>query len=36
MLQPVIAKGYPKEEDLKALDRLADDVASRHKGMGLL
>ncbi len=36
MLQPVIAKGYPKEEDLKALDRLADDVASKHKGMGLL
>jgi flavorubredoxin len=36
LLQPVIAKGYPKEEDLKALDRLADDIASRHKSMGLL
>jgi len=36
VLQPVIAKGYPKEEDLKALDRLADDITSRHKGMGLL
>jgi flavorubredoxin len=36
VLQPVIAKGYPKEEDLKALDRLAEDIASRHKGMGLL
>ncbi len=36
VLQPVIAKGYPKEGDLKALDRLADDIASRHKSMGLL
>lgn len=36
VLQPVIAKGYPKEEDLKALDRLADDIATRHRGLGLL
>ncbi|MBC7327307.1 FprA family A-type flavoprotein [bacterium] len=31
VLQPVLAKGYPKEEDFKALDNLADEIAKRHK-----
>lgn len=28
---PVLAKGYPKEEDFKALDQLAEEIATRHK-----
>ncbi len=31
ILQPVIAKGYPKESDFAALDRLADEILARHK-----
>jgi flavorubredoxin len=31
MLDPVIAKGYPKEEDFKGLDRLADTIVERHR-----
>jgi flavorubredoxin len=30
-LPPVLAKGYPKEEDFKALDQLAEEIATRHK-----
>ncbi len=30
-IEPVIVKGYPKEGDLRALDRLADDILTRHK-----
>jgi flavorubredoxin len=32
-LPPVLAKGYPKEEDFKALDQLAEEIATRHKGL---
>jgi flavorubredoxin len=32
-LPPVLAKGYPKEEDFKALDQLAEEIAARHKGL---
>jgi len=31
ILQPVIAKGYPKESDFAALDRLADEIFAGHK-----
>ena len=34
-LDPVVCKGYPREMDLKALERLADDVALKHAGLGL-
>jgi flavorubredoxin len=30
-LEPVLVKGHPKDEDFKALDRLADDILRRHK-----
>jgi flavorubredoxin len=30
MIEPVIVKGYPKEDDFKALDRLADEILKRH------
>lgn len=31
ILDPVIIKGFPKEEDLKALDALADNIHKKHK-----
>lgn len=32
-LPPVLAKGYPREKDYKALEELADDIARRHQGL---
>ena len=34
ILEPVMVKGYPKKEDLAALDRLADAIAGRHRTLG--
>ena len=31
ILEPVVIKGHPKEDDYAALDRLADDILSKHK-----
>ncbi|RLJ01817.1 MAG: FprA family A-type flavoprotein [Candidatus Aenigmatarchaeota archaeon] len=31
ILEPVLVKGYPKENDLKALDKLADEISNKHK-----
>jgi len=31
LIDPVIIKGFPKEDDFKALDRLADDILRKHK-----
>lgn len=36
LITPVIAKGYPKEEDFKNLDIMADEISQRHKDLGLL
>lgn len=36
MLPNVVAKGFPKEEDFKQLDRLADDILLKHKELGLV
>ena len=33
LLPPVMAKGLPKEEDLKKIDDLASAIAFRHKGL---
>ena len=30
LLEPVLAKGYPKEDDLATLDDLADEIAKKH------
>ena len=35
LLEPVVAKGYPREEHLAALDALADQIAQRHKSIGI-
>jgi len=34
VLDPVIIKGFPREEDLKALDNLASTIAKKHKERG--
>ncbi len=31
LLEPVISKGFPKEDDFKALDSMADTIAQKHK-----
>jgi flavorubredoxin len=31
ILEPVIAKGYPKDDDFIALDKLADEILAKHK-----
>jgi flavorubredoxin len=31
MLDPVVVKGYPKTEDLSALEKLADQILEKHK-----
>jgi flavorubredoxin len=33
LLEPVIVKGLPKEDDFKALDNLAGTIAEKHKGL---
>ncbi|MEO0095966.1 MAG: FprA family A-type flavoprotein [candidate division WOR-3 bacterium] len=36
LIPPVIAKGYPKQNDYKALDVLADNILNKHKEMGII
>lgn len=36
LLEPVIIKGYPKEEDLKLLEKLADEIYRKHKENNIL
>lgn len=36
ILPPVIAKGYPKENDFKLLDRLAENILEKHKSIGIV
>jgi flavorubredoxin len=36
MMTPVVVKGYPKQEDLLALERLADEIVEKHKQAGIL
>ncbi|MBN2288297.1 MAG: FprA family A-type flavoprotein [Candidatus Glassbacteria bacterium] len=33
LLDPVITRGHPGEDDFKALDKLADTIARRHQGL---
>jgi flavorubredoxin len=34
LLEPVLAKGFPKEADFQALDTLANTIAQKHKELG--
>jgi flavorubredoxin len=31
VLEPVLCKGYPRETDFKALEKLAEAIAQKHK-----
>jgi flavorubredoxin len=31
MLEPVLVKGHPREEDFKSLDKLADEILKKHQ-----
>ena len=35
VLEPVLAKGDPKDADFASLDRLADDILRKHKEIGI-
>lgn len=35
ILEPVLCKGYPREEHFEALDDLADTIAEKHGSLGL-
>ncbi len=35
LLNPVVAKGHPKEADFQALDRLADEILAKHREAGV-
>lgn len=36
LLEPVVIKGFPKEKDFQALDRLADEILKKHKEHSLV
>jgi flavorubredoxin len=36
LLEPVIVKGYPKTPDFKALDKLADNIHTKHEALGII
>ena len=36
LLEPVLAKGQPKEADFVAIDRLADEILAKHKEAGIV
>jgi flavorubredoxin len=35
IIEPVMVKGYPGDDDFKALDVLADKIHQKHKSLGL-
>jgi len=35
VLAPVVAKGCPRDADFEALDKLADAILAKHKGLGI-
>ena len=36
ILEPVITKGFPKDNEFIALDKLADEILSKHKELGIV
>ena len=36
ILEPVITKGFPKDNDFIALDKLADEILDKHKELGIV
>jgi len=35
LLEPVVIRGFPEEDDFKALDRMADKILNKHKEYNL-
>jgi hypothetical protein len=35
ILEPVVIKGFPKNDAFASLDRLADEILARHKEIGI-
>ncbi|HAI86940.1 MAG TPA: MBL fold hydrolase, partial [Firmicutes bacterium] len=35
-LEPVVCKGLPRSQDLQAIERLADQIAQKHRELGLM
>ena len=36
VLEPVVCKGLPRSQDLQAIERLADQIAAKHRELGLV
>jgi flavorubredoxin len=36
LLEPVVAKGYPRDNDFTALDKLADAILEKHRELGII
>ena len=36
MLEPVMCKGFPSENDFKALDAMAGSIAAKHEALRLV
>ncbi len=36
VIPPVIVKGHPREEDFKALEKLADEILEKHRGIHII
>jgi len=36
VIEPVVAKGLPRDADFESLDKLADKIAAKHKEIGLI
>ncbi len=36
LISPVIVKGYPKEDDFTLLEKLADEIFNKHKGINII
>jgi len=36
ILEPVVIKGFPKEEDFEALNRLAEEILNKHMELGIV
>jgi len=36
ILEPVVAKGHPKDDDFMALEKLADKILAKHKELGIV
>jgi hypothetical protein len=36
ILEPVLTKGFPKDNDFIALDGLADQILVKHKELGIV